>query len=230
MPTEKEVYASHADQYERLILREDHENNIPKAIREIEDFSGIEVVELGAGTGRLTRFLVREAASVVASDLSHHMLSTAMNILPAENSKGCTMCGADMRQLPLRANSADMVIAGWSFCYLAVWGEDTWKAELTAGLKEAKRLLRPGGVMILMENYGTGHESPQPPPHLNPYFAYLKDKGFQSTWIRTDYQFRDLDEALELSNFFFGEELSAKVVENRWVILPECTGVLWKRY
>jgi hypothetical protein len=37
-----------------------------------------------------------------------------------------------------------------------------------------------------------------------------------------------LDEALELSRFFFGDELADRVERNRWVILPECTGVWWR--
>jgi ubiquinone/menaquinone biosynthesis C-methylase UbiE len=230
MPTEKEVYAAHADQYERLILREDHENNIPAAVRKIKDFAGIDVVELGAGTGRLTRFLVREAASVAASDISHHMLSTARELLPTSQNPNLTICAADMRHTPLAANCADLVIAGWSFCYLAVWGEKAWRETLEPGLREIERLIRPGGAVVLLENYGTGFEEPQPPVHLDPYFLYLKNAGFQHSWIRTDYKFRDLEEALELSDFFFGADLSAKVKENAWEILPECTGVLWKNY
>jgi len=230
MPTEKEVYAAHADQYERLILREDYENNIPTAVREIKDFSGIDVVALGAGPGRLTRFLVREAKSAVASDISLHMLSTARGLLPTGEYPNLTICAADMRQTPLPDNCADLVIAGWSFCYLAVWGETAWQETLEPGLSEVERLLRPGGAVVLLENYGTGFEEPQPPVHLGPYFNFLKQEGFQDSWIRTDYKFRDLDEALELSDFFFGGELSAKVKENAWEILPECTGILWKSY
>ena len=58
--------------------------------------------------------------------------------------KNMNLCVADMRQTPYTPKSADMVIAGWSFCYLAVWGEDKWKKELGQGLEEAKRLLAPG--------------------------------------------------------------------------------------
>lgn len=230
MPTEKEVYDGHADQYERLILREDYEDNLPKEINKIKDTEGIDIIELGAGTGRLTRFLAQKASSVAASDLSHHMLATARDVLVAQKADNTVLCVADMRKTPYPNGCADMVIAGWSFCYLAVWGEENWKAELQAGLAEAIRLLRPGGVMILLENYGTGFESPNPPPHLNDYFEFLRSNDFNDTWLRTDYVFRNLKEALELSGFFFGEEMSMKVKENKWSVLPECTGLLWKQY
>jgi ubiquinone/menaquinone biosynthesis C-methylase UbiE len=228
MPTEKEVYDAHADQYERLILREDYQNNLPKEIRRIRDLSGLSILEFGAGTGRLTRFLAQNAERVGASDLSHHMLSQAKGIIGENHIKNTSLCVSDMRQTPYVSHSADMVIAGWSFCYLAVWGAERWFKELELGLDEAMRLLKPGGVMILFENYGTGFKSPNPPPHLSDYFNFLRDNGFQSSWFRTDYQFKDLDEAVELSSFFFGEELSNKVKTNQWTLLPECTGMFWK--
>jgi len=155
------------------------------------------------------------------------MLHQAANILRDDVIHKSVLSVADMRHTPFPAACADMVIAGWSFCYLAVWGADNWKPELEKGLHEVMRLLRPGGVVILLENYGTGSETPAPPPHLDPYFGYLEEKGFQSGWLRTDYRFESMQEAVELSNFFFGDELAAKVKQNQWVILPECTGILW---
>jgi ubiquinone/menaquinone biosynthesis C-methylase UbiE len=230
MPTEKEVYDSHADQYERLILREDCDNNLPQAINRIKNTKGLDIIELGAGTGRLTRFLAEDARSIAASDLSMHMLATARDVLQQQNTTNSAICVSDMRHTPYADHCADLIVAGWSFCYLAVWGEKKWKNELEAGLDEAKRLLRPGGVLILLENYGTGFETPNPPLHLDPYFQFLKESGFQETWIRTDYAFRSLEEALALSGFFFGEEMAAKVKKNQWTRLPECTGLLWKEF
>jgi len=230
MPTEKEVYGGHADQYERLILREDHTNNLPVAINKVRDIQDIDIIELGAGTGRLTRFLAKTARFVSASDLSYHMLGTAREVLENQNAENAIICVSDMRNTPYPDHCADMVIAGWSFCYLAVWGEEKWKAELDLGLMEAQRLLRPGGVMIMLENYGTGSETPDPPEHLGAYFSYLIENGFKETWFRTDYAFRDLNEAVALSGFFFGEQMAEKVRRNKWTTLPECTGLLWKEF
>ncbi|OFZ80526.1 MAG: hypothetical protein A2603_13150 [Bdellovibrionales bacterium RIFOXYD1_FULL_55_31] len=43
--------------------------------------------------------------------------------------------------------------------------------------------------------------------------------------IRTDYQFKDIEEAITLTRFFFGEAMADKVKTNRSTVLPECTGV-----
>ncbi|HEX2989536.1 MAG TPA: hypothetical protein VHO49_02600, partial [Anaerolineales bacterium] len=63
---------------------------------------------------------------------------------------------------------------------------------------------------------------------VEPAYQWLEANGFDSKWIRTDYRFESLDEAIELAGFFFGEELAEQVRANGSVILPECTGVWWR--
>lgn len=232
MPTEKQVYDSHADQYERLIRREDWQNNISHSIQQIINPEGLDIVDLGTGTGRLTRLLARRARSIAAFDASAHMLSITEDFLRASGLSNWKTGVADHRQIPLADHSVDLIVSGWSFCYLAVWGGDPvtgegWQTALQAGLDEIKRLLRPGGTLILFETQGTGQESPNPPEHLAGYFSWLDECGFQKTWIRTDYRFESLDEAVELANFFFGDEMGETVRAKGWQTLPECTGVWW---
>ncbi len=229
MPTEKEVYEAHADQYERLVRREDYQNNLLAAI---EDYcplnEGLDVVELGAGTGRLTCLLAPRVRSIRAYDTSAHMLAVAEASLREMGLSNCQTGLADHRQVPVADKSADLVISGWSFCYLAVWGGADWQSALQDGLDEIQRILRPGGMVILVESLGTGTEKPRPPEHLKEYFDWLTGAGFERGWTRTDYRFESLEEAVELSTFFFGEEMGHQVREKNWVILPECTGIWWK--
>ncbi len=227
MPTEKEVYAQHADQYERLIRREDHQGNILREIEKVCPLDSLDVVELGAGTGRLTRLLAPRVRSIRAFDVSAHMLSVAEASLGAMGIANWRLGAADHRRVPVEDAHADLVISGWSFCYLAVWGKADWKSALGDGFAEMRRILRPGGTIVLLETLGTGYEAPHPPEHLNGYYAWLAEAGFRSGWLRTDYKFESLDEAEELSAFFFGEEMRRKVVEKNWIILPECTGI-WR--
>jgi ubiquinone/menaquinone biosynthesis C-methylase UbiE len=110
-----------------------------------------------------------------------------------------------------------------------VWNPKSWRAELDKALAEMKRVLKPGSYIILFESLGTGNESPIKLDHLKNFYPWLDEAGFQKKWIRTDYQFESLAEAEYLSRFFFGDELGDKVKRNNWVILPECTGVWWKK-
>jgi ubiquinone/menaquinone biosynthesis C-methylase UbiE len=229
MPTEKEVYEAHADQYERLVQREDYQGNILSAIESYCPLDGIDAVELGAGTGRLTRLLAPYVKSIKAFDSSSHMLETAKKSLHEMGLTSWEAGVADHRQIPVPDTSADLVISGWSFCYLAVWGGEEWRSVLEDGLREIERILRPGGMALIIESLGTGTEKPRPPEHLEAYFDWLTESGFERGWTRTDYRFESLEEAVELSTFFFGEEMGGQVRENNWQILPECTGIWWKR-
>jgi len=229
MPTEKEVYEAHADQYERLIRREDYQNNLLVAIESYFPLNrNVDVVELGAGTGRLTHLLAPHVRSIKAFDSSAHMLETAEESLREMGLSNWETGVADHRQVPVPDSSADLVISGWSFCYLAVWGGVDWGSALQSGLDEIQRILRPGGMILIIESLGTGTEKPRPPEHLEAYFDWLTESGFERGWMRTDYRFESLEEAVELSTFFFGEKMGQEVREKNWVILPECTGIWWK--
>lgn len=223
----KEIYASRAQDYERLVAREDFEGNILKALQDIRALAELDVVELGAGTGRLTCLLAPLVRSIRAFDASDHMLAVAREKLAAGNWRNWQAEVAVHAALPVADATADLVIAGWSLVYSAIWAAGDWQTELGQTLAEIKRVLRPGGTIIVLETMGTGSESPQPPADLRDYFGFLKQRGFQTRWIRTDYQFKDLAEAHQLAEFFFGAAMLPNIVVAGAPKLPECTGIWW---
>ena len=223
-----EIYAYHADEYERLISREDYTGNLLTALREIVPLEGLDVVDMGAGTGRLARLLAPFARSVRAFDTSAAMLAVARKHLESGQTRNWHVAVADHRALPVENHSADLVISGWSICYTVVWEQD-WQIELSKALAEMQRVVRPGGMLIIVETQGTGYETPDPPENVKPYFAHLDTNGFASTWIRTDYRFASVKEARELTTFFFRGDVADKLISREPAILPECTGIWWKR-
>lgn len=226
------IYANHADDYERLIAREDYQNNIWTALQEITTWDTKQVVEFGAGTGRLTRLLAPYVGSIQAFDAASAMLAVAEEILAALPVKNWSLAEADNRNLPVADDSADITIEGWSFAHLRGWYPETWQTELSACLNEMQRVLKAGGTAILLETLGTGYEEPTPPnAELAEFYETLEQvHGFTRQAIRTDYKFVSLAEALELSRFFFGDELAQQVQAKNWIILPECTGIWWRKY
>jgi ubiquinone/menaquinone biosynthesis C-methylase UbiE len=224
---QRKIYQSEGDRYEAMVAREDHQRSIPRALDEIVNVDGLEVIDLGAGTGRLAVLLAPRVRSMRAFDALEEMLRVCRERLAASGLTNWQVEVADHRSIPVEDHSADLVVSGWSVAYLYVWNPETWRVELEKWLSEMKRVLRPGGFIILYESLGTGHESPMPLEHLKEYYPWLAEVGFQNKWIRTDYRFESMEEAEELSRFFFGDELAEKVRQNNWVILPECTGVWW---
>lgn len=225
------IYNEQADKYELLVLCEDYQENIFAALNEIKPLEGLDVIELGAGTGRLTCMLAPVVKTIEAYDISEHMLEVATDKLNRSGLGNWRIGTADHRALPVDDQTADLAISGWSIAYAVVGYEETWRHELRKALAEMKRALRPGGTIIILETLGTGYETPTPPDELTAYYAFLEDKeGFSSTWIRTDYLFESVEEAKKVSTFFFGEEIVEKVIEDPFgdhVILPECTGIWW---
>ena len=229
MPEHDEIYNQHADLYEALVSREDYEGNILRALNAITPFAGKQVVELGAGTGRLTCMVAPTVASIRAYDASQHMLDVAAAKLASMDGRSWQATVADHRDIPIEDDQADIVIAGWSICYLVTWNPDGWRPELDRALAEMTRISKPGGTIIILETQGTGNETPAAPDFLVDYYTHLEAHGFDSTWIRTDYRFADRAEAEHLAGFFFGEEMLDKIVEDtRGITLPECTGLWWQ--
>ena len=225
MPDYQAIYQNQAAQYELMVSREDYQGRLLPALNALRSLNGLDVVELGAGTGRLTRQIAPLARSLVALDVSESMLDVLREKLPQ-----IIVTTADNRALPLTSRIADVVIAGWSIAHSVGWYPETWRVETGKALAEIFRLLRPGGTAILLETLGTGNETPAPPNEgLAQFYSMLEDDyGFARTALRTDYQFASPEEGQALLRFFFGDELADRIVSEQLTILPECTGI-WSR-
>jgi len=228
MTNTQHIYQNDAERYHALVSREDHEGNLLPAILNIDPFVGKDVIELGSGTGRLTRLIAPFVDTLIISDLSRHMLSHAASQLKEMNLDHWYACLESHNALPFAPRNADIIIAGWSFCYAAIYVGDKWKALLENTLAQVYNILRPDGKLILIESLGTGVETPQAPDVLKDYLGYLDQHGFSSTWIRTDYCFNDLGEAIHLTRFFFGDAPMPMYQTDAGVIVPECTGLWWR--
>ncbi len=225
----KDIYNNKSDQYDRLVSREDYRGNLFAALNEIRPLDGLTVVDMGAGTGRMTRILALMAARVIAVDQAFSMLATGARVLDESGLENWVVLNGQNEDLPLRSGFADVVVEGWSFGHSPSWYPETWQSHINMLLAEASRVLRPGGTIILIETLGTGSRQPHPPTErLERLFAYWDQLGFQHKWIRTDYQFESVEEADELTRFFFGDALADQVRAGGMTILPECTGLWWK--
>lgn len=228
MADHKDIYGNEAQKYQALVRREDYQGNLLPAILTIDPLRGKEIIELGAGTGRITCKIAPFARRLVASDISHHMLILGKMHLTRLGLNNWFLSLESHTALPFMDDCADLIIAGWSFCYAAIDAGENWQGGLERALSEAARVLRPGGKLILIESLGTGFEFPNRPEVLKNYLDYLDKEGFTSTWFRTDYLFKDLEEARALTSFFFGEDPLLMWEEKNGVIVPECTGLWWK--
>ncbi|MCD1258392.1 class I SAM-dependent methyltransferase [Paenibacillus athensensis] len=224
-----DIYRYAPEIYEALISRQP---SLLPAIREICDPHGLDIIDLGAGTGRLTIPLAQEGRSLLALDASAAMLEIAKCKLRAAGGSAVWRTAVcDMARIAAPSSSADLVVAGWSLCYSASSTSSGWESRLDVAMQEIRRVLRPGAIAIIFETLGTGYTEPSPPDFLTGYFALLEQRyGFSRRWQRLDYHFADVEEAARLCGFFFGEELAKEVRTNRLTVLPECAGLWWRRF
>src|SRR4051812_17017797 len=99
MPDAREIYRFHAEDYDALVSSEDREANLLKAIRAILLLEGADVVELGAGTGRLTAQLAPLVRTIRGFDSAPAMLELARRKLARLGTQNWQVEVADNAQL-----------------------------------------------------------------------------------------------------------------------------------
>jgi ubiquinone/menaquinone biosynthesis C-methylase UbiE len=221
----RDIYQHHADRYDTLVSHEDHEGNLTRALLDLMGPRPLDVVETGAGTGRLTRLLAPHARSVKAFDAAAPMIDVAKRSLPTVE------WGVALHDtLPVPDASADLTLEGWAFGHALSWNPTGWRDDLQRWVREFERVVRPGGKLVLIETMGTGVETPFAGGHsLEPFHTFVVETlGFSHRALRTDYAFDSVDEAIDTLGFFFGERLISRIREHQWKVVPECTGLYWR--
>lgn len=212
------IYRERAEDYQRLIAAEDAGGALLPAIAEVAPRLD-RVLDVGAGTGRISRLVAQRGAEVVAIDRSRAMLEVARRLVP-----GARLAVADAGALPVARGWASAAIAGWVFGHQRSWNPDGWQSSIARCLDEMERALAPGGVAIVIETLGTGVDTPRPSRELAEYHAWLEqERGFARRELRTDYAFASADEARALCGFFFGDTVAV-----HGPAVPECTGLWWR--
>jgi len=110
---------------------------VADTIAELDIGPGSIVLDLGAGTGKLTRMLFDAEPAVIAIDPSPAMLAQLRAAAPAAHAVVGTA-----EAIPLPAESVDAVTAGQAFHWF----------DARVALDEIHRVLRPGGGLALIWN------------------------------------------------------------------------------
>ncbi len=132
-----------------------------------ESVEGIDVVELGCGTGYFSAWLARRGARPVGIDVTPAQLETA-RAMQARFGLEFPLIEASAEAVPLPDACFDLAVSEY--------GASIW-ADPYAWVPEAARLLRPGGELVFLVN-GTlsiltapDEEKPSGRELLRPYFG-----------------------------------------------------------
>jgi SAM-dependent methyltransferase len=128
---------------------EDYERGRPGWPRAVVDIAGVPpaaaVLDVGAGTGKLTRLLVSAFGRVIAVEPAEAMRRLLVALCPEV--EALTGIG---QEIPLSDASVDAVFAAQAFH----WFDDE------RALREIARVLRPGGSLVVMWNVPAGPTDP----------------------------------------------------------------------
>jgi ubiquinone/menaquinone biosynthesis C-methylase UbiE len=113
-------------------------------VRAANPGAGDHVVDLGAGSGYITLPLARDVRSVEAVDVSEQMLDRLRAAAAAEDIANVHTRLADLTQLDMPDDSADVVVSSYALHHLT----DNDKAALVA---RARHWLRPGGRLVIAD-------------------------------------------------------------------------------
>jgi SAM-dependent methyltransferase len=114
---------------------------VPEAeLRLLPDVDGLDVVELGCGTGYVSAWLARRGARPVGIDNSGRQLETARRF-QSEFGVVFPLIHADAERTPVRDSSFDLAVSEYG---AAIWCDPyRW-------IPEAARVLRPWGELVFL--------------------------------------------------------------------------------
>lgn len=130
--------AGRYDDDTRYLIGHDLVSSIQTALTEAVPHG--DTIELGCGTGLITRAYAPRCRSVIATDVSAPMMKEAERALAAL--PNVTVRAAEATATGLPAESADAVVMG-NLLHVV--------PDPAAVLAEARRLLRPGGVVVAVD-------------------------------------------------------------------------------
>jgi SAM-dependent methyltransferase len=181
-------FAAVADAYERS------RPGYPEAaVRWLVGDEPLDIVDLGAGTGKLTRSLVELGHRVTAVEPLPEMIAHLRTAVP-----GATAVEGGAEAIPLAAGSADVVTAAQAFHWF----------DHRPALHEIVRVLRPGGSIALVWNTRDDRE---------PWMAQLSEEAIGREAVEerdaaAPVEESGLFEAVERASFPHGQRLDRETL------------------
>ena len=206
---ESKAYYENNDYYELFSIAEDSLNLVSNYLNEISKDKTI--LDAGCGTGKFLNILETNGKEYFGIDLSKDQLEKAKIKSKKENS---VFIESNLSDIKLEDNKFDLIVSSW------VLGTITDINERSKCLSELKRVLKPGGTIILIEN------------DLNSEFEVLRNRHLDNrtidynNWILnndflvdkridTCFMFNTKEDAIKCFDVIYGNEVSSKIKDKR---------------
>ncbi len=152
------------------------------------------VLDVGAGDGHIARRLTTRSRRVVPVEPALGMIAQG-GPLP--------WVRADAERLPFAPGSLDAAYATWAYFFPD-------HHDITPGLAELHRVVRPGGPLLVADNVGGDEFTALAAPPIAADPEVWAAHGFECEVVETAFVFADITEARLLLGHFFGERGRAR--------------------
>lgn len=149
------------------------------------------VLDVGAGDGFTAERLSSPTRRVIALEPAEGMRRPEREL---------PWIGGEAEHLPFATASVDAAYSTWAYFFSRNW-------DPSPGIRELDRVVRPGGVLAIVDNLGNDEFTALAP---NPSALaadpeFWKARGFDCEVIETTFEFESADDANALLTLFFGE-------------------------
>lgn len=206
---ESKAYYQDNDHYEIFSRAEDATKEVEQYL--VKEVEGKIVFDAGCGTGKYLKVIEEKAKKYIGMDLSSEQLKKATQKI---NKKGTYLILGNLKKIPLEDNSVDIIISTW------VLGTITNIEERELCLQELKRILKPTGKIILIENAeGSEFEAIRDRinnPKTKDYNNWILAHNFiKAKTIDNYFLFESLPLARKCFEVIYGKEKARKVTNKK---------------
>lgn len=185
----------------------DPEERVSRAMQACAAIEGRVLLDVGAGVGDRTIQYAQVASHVYALEPNTKALPLLRGRIKSAGASNVTVVPAGAASMPLEDGSVDVAYATWAYFF----GPDS-----EPGLRELERVIRPGGDIVIVQNYGHDELSTfwsSSESECETWPEWFSGQGFMCHVVETVWRFESLDDALTVLSFLWGETAAAYVRE-----------------
>ena len=214
------------DLYELENRAVDPDGRLWAALERVRPWKDQIVVDLGAGTGFHVPRFARDARHVFAVEPHGPSRRLAMQRLADAGITNASVMTGSAERTFMSTDSADLTVA--RFAYF-------WGPGCEPGLREARRILRPGGTMVMIDNdlrSGTFAQWVQSvyPRDADAIDGFWQAHGFEAVSVQSRWRF-ERREALEaVVRNEFRDHAGGLLAEHRGLEIEVVFRVFWRRW
>lgn len=206
---DSKAYYDDNDFYEIFSIAEDGENKVANYLKNL--CKDKIVLDAGCGTGKFLNILEESSQKYIGIDLSDKQLEKAKRKTKKTTSE--FIC-SNLSNINLESNKIDLIVCSW------VLGTILDLEERNKCLNELKRLLKPNGKIILVENDENSEfeeiRNRTKDTRTRDYNNWILSNEFNiDEQIDTYFSFKTYVEAKKSFEVIYGQEIANKINSNK---------------